>query len=207
MIWVVVAMVCKQPTKIKEEELLTAITEHLYEIIEDKEQFIKMMNEEANRLISYLGISEYEYSDRLGSAFTVGNAKGLLDSASLSYDKVDIQLKYVPNFVPLTKNQFESLYSSMITALELDRLSSESLYIYNIDSANEQVIDGVVYEVVNTNNGDYYMEKDYGMDSSYIGKVAKVYVSNNEIILCEGESNSDVTIRNAYLKKYYPEII
>jgi len=160
-----------------------------------------MMNEEANRLISYLGISEYEYSDRLGSAFTVGNAKDLLDSASLSYDKVDIQLKYVPNFVPLTKNQFESLYSSMITALELDRLSSESLYIYNIDSANEQVIDGVVYEVVNTNSGDYYMEKDYGMDSSYIGKVAKVYVSNNEIILCEGESNSDVVIRNAYLIK------
>lgn len=160
-----------------------------------------MMNEEANRLISYLGISEYEYSDRLGSSFNVGDAKALLDSAEVSYDKVDIQLEYVPNFVPLTKNQFESLYSSMITALELDRLSSESLYIYNIDSANEQEIDGVVYVVINTNNGDYYMEKDYGMDSSYIGKVAKVYVSNNEIILCEGESTSEVTIRNAYLSK------
>lgn len=160
-----------------------------------------MMNEEANRLIGYLGISEYEYSDRLGSAFTIGDAKALLDSAEVSYDKVNIQLKYVPDFIPLTKNQFESLYSSMITVLELDRLSSESLYIYNIDSANEQVIDGVVYEVINTNAGDYYMEKDYGMDSSYIGKVAKVYVSNNEIILCEGESNSDVTIRNAYLTK------
>lgn len=160
-----------------------------------------MLNEEANRLISYLGISEYEYSDRLGSPFTVGDAKDLLKSAEVSYDKVDLQLEYVPGIVPLTKKQFESLYSSMIVALELDRLSSESLYIYDIDSADEQEIDGVVYEVINTNAGDYYMEKDYGMDSSYIGKVAKVYVSNNEIILCEGESNAEVMIRNAYLTK------
>lgn len=160
-----------------------------------------MNNEEANRLISYLGISEYDYSDRLGSSFTVGAAKDLLESAEVSYDKVDVQLEYVPDFVPLTKKQFESLYSSMIVALELDRLSSQSLYIYDIDSANEQEIDGIVYEVINTNEGDFYMEKDYGMDHSYIGKVAKVYVSNNEIILCQGESEEGVTIRNAYISK------
>lgn len=160
-----------------------------------------MNNEEANRLISYLGISEYEYSDRLGSSFTVGAAKDLLESAEVTYDQVDVQLKYVPDFVPLTKAQFESLYSSLIVVLELDRLSSESLYIYDIDSANEQEIDGIIYEVINTNDGDYYMEKDYGMESSYIGKVAKVYVSNNEIILCQGESADAVTIRNAYISK------
>ena len=161
-----------------------------------------MVNDEANRLISYLGVSEYEYSDRIGSSFTVGDAKDLLKSAEVSYDKVDVQLEYVPNFVPLTREQFESLYSSLIVALELDRLSSKSLYIYNIDSVNEQEIDGVIYEVINTNDGDFYMEKDYGMDSSYIGKVVKVYVSNNEIILCQGESEESVTIRNAYVSKH-----
>ena len=30
-----------------------------------------MSNREANRLISYLGINDYEYTDRLGSNFTV----------------------------------------------------------------------------------------------------------------------------------------
>lgn len=160
-----------------------------------------MPNAEANRLISYLGISEYEYSDRLGSFFTVGSAKDLLKSAEVSYEQVDVQLEYVPNFIPLTKKQFENIYSSLIVALELDRLSSQSLYIYGIESANEQEIDGVVYEVINTNAGDYYMEKDYGMSHDYIGKVVKVYVSNNEIILCEGESGDVVTIYNTYVSK------
>ncbi len=160
-----------------------------------------MTNKEANRLISYLNIYEYEYSDRLASAFTIGDARKLLRDAEVSYDKVDVQLEYVPGFIPMTKKQFEQLYSSLIVALELDRLSSEHLYIYSIDSANEQDIDGIIYEVVNTSAGDYYMEKDYGMDSSYIGKVVKLYVSNNEIILCEGESAESVTIQNAYLSK------
>lgn len=160
-----------------------------------------MSNEEANRLISYLGISEYEYSDRLGSSFTVGAAKDLLESAEVSYEQVDVPLEHVPNFVPLTKKQFENLYSSLVVALEVDRLSSQSLYIYNIDSANKQEIDGVIYEVIHTNEGDYYMEKDYGMSYDYIGRVVKVYVSNNEIILCEGESDDTVTIRNAYVSK------
>ncbi|MBQ9983041.1 MAG: SpoIID/LytB domain-containing protein [Lachnospiraceae bacterium] len=160
-----------------------------------------MTNEEANRLISYLGINDYEYSDRVASAFTVGDAKDLLDSAGVSYDKVDIQLDYVPGFVPLTKKQFETLYSAMIVELELDRLSSVSLYIYNIDSANEQEIDGIIYEVVNTSAGDYYMEKEYGMDHAYIGKVVKLYVSNNEIILCQGETEEEVVLRNAYVSK------
>lgn len=160
-----------------------------------------MPNTEANRLISYLGISEYEYSDRLGSYFTVGSAKDLLKSAGVSYEQVDVQLEYVPNFIPLTKKQFESMYSSLIVALELDRLSSQSLYIYDIESANEQEIDGVIYEVINTNAGDYFMEKDYGMSHDYIGKVVKVYVSNNEIILCEGESGDSITIYNTYVSK------
>lgn len=160
-----------------------------------------MVNDEANRLISYLGIRDYEYSDRLGSSFTVGDAKDLLNCAEIDYDKVEVPLKYVPDFIPLTKKQFESLYSSLILALELDRLSSESLYIYNIDSANEQEIDGVIYEIINTNNGDYYMEKNYGIDNSYIGKVVKVYVSNNEIILCQGESDEEVSLHNVYLSK------
>ncbi len=160
-----------------------------------------MNNEEANRLISYLGISDYNYSDRLASPFTMEDARKLLRDAGVNYDQVDVQLEHVPGFVPMTKKQFESLYSSMIVALELDRLSSQSLYIYDIDSANEQEIDGIVYEVINTNAGDFYMEKDYGMEHSYIGKVVKVYVSNNEIILCQGTSEEAVTVRNAYVSK------
>ncbi len=160
-----------------------------------------MLNDEANRLISYLGISDYSYNDRLGSSFLVGDAKDLLKSAELSYDNVEIQLEYVPNFLPLTKKQFEDFYASLIEALELERLSSESLYIYDIDSADEQEIDGVIYELINTNQGDYYMEKDYGMESSYIGSVVKTYVSNNEIILCQGLSDESVVIRNAYVSK------
>ncbi len=160
-----------------------------------------MTNAEANRLISYLGIHDYEYSDRLGSSFLAGSAKKLIKKSGVSYDKIDVQIKNMPNFVPLTKKQFESIYSSLIVELELDRLSSENLYIFNIDTANVQEIDGIVYEIVYTNAGDYYMEKDYGMDISYIGKIVQVYVSNNEIILCQGESEENVQIRNSYVSK------
>ncbi|MDE6760952.1 MAG: SpoIID/LytB domain-containing protein [Lachnospiraceae bacterium] len=164
-----------------------------------------MPNAEANRLISYLGISDYEYTDRIGSCFTVKSAKKLLDSAKISYDKVDITLEHMPGFLALTRKQFERMYDSMIEELQLDRLQSVSLYIYDIDSANDKEIDGIVYEVVGTSSGDYYMEKDYGLDSDYIGKIVRLYVSNNEIILCLGESDEDVDIRNAYASKISEE--
>ncbi len=160
-----------------------------------------MNQTEANRLISYLGVSEYEYSDRLGSLFTVGDAKELLDCADVSLDKLEFNMSYLPGFVPLTKKQFESMYSMLIQSLELDRLASENLYIFDIDRTREEEIDGIVYEVIETHLGEYYMEKDYGMDHAYIGKVVKVYLSNNEIILCQGESDETVTIHNAYLLK------
>lgn len=165
----------------------------------------RMPNEEANRLISYLGISDYEYIDRLGSSFTVKSARKLLEAADVSVDKVDVELKHIPGFVPLTRKQFESIYDVLIQELELSRLQNVSLYIYDIDNANDKEIDGVVYEVVSTSAGDYYMEKDYGMDSSYIGKVATLYVSNNEIILCLGESRESITIKNAYASKVSEE--
>lgn len=164
-----------------------------------------MPNPEANRLISYLGISDYQYTDRLGSSFTFKAARDLVNKAGLSYEQVDITLEHVPGFIPLTRKQFETLYASMVQALELDRLSSPSLYIYDIDSANDKEIDGILYEVVSTSDGDYYMEKDYGLDSVYIGKVVRLYVSNNEIILCLGESSEEITIRNAYASKVTEE--
>lgn len=164
-----------------------------------------MPNREANRLISYLGVNDYEYTDRLGSSFTVTQAKQLLKQADVPYDQVDVSLEHKPGFLPLTTKQFEKLYDAMIQALELDRLMNENLYIYDIDNAVNKVIDGVAYEVVSTNNGDYYMEKDYGLDSAYIGKVVRVYVSNNEIILCQGESKEQVTVKNAYLSKVSEE--
>lgn len=160
-----------------------------------------MLNREANRLIRYLSLSEYEYSDRMGSSFTVDSARKLLDAADISYDQVHVSLQYKPGFVPLTKKEFESLYNDIIQLLELDRLSCRNLYIYEIDSANDEEIDGVVYEVINTNEGNFYMEKDYGMDHSYENNVVAVYVSNNEIILCLGESEVSVTISNAYATK------
>lgn len=164
-----------------------------------------MSNTEANRLISYLGISDYEYSDRLGSSFTVQSARKLLEDAGISYEKVDVPLEHVPGFIPLTRKQFESIYAVMIQELELDRLNCLNLYIYDIDNANDKEIDGVVYEVVSTNEGEYYMEKDYGLDNSYVGKIVKLYVSNNEIILCVGEVAEEVTIKNAYASKVTEE--
>lgn len=164
-----------------------------------------MPNPEANRLISYLGISDYQYTDRLGSSFTYKAARNLVKKAGVSYEQVDITLEHVPGFIPLTRKQFEALYASLVQTLELDRLSCQSLYIYDIDSANDKEIDGILYEVVSTNNGDYYMEKDYGLDSAYIGKVVRLYLSNNEIILCLGESNEEITIRNAYASKVVKE--
>lgn len=164
-----------------------------------------MPNSEANRLISYLGISDYEYTDRLGSSFTVKSAKKLLETAEISADKIDVNLEHMPGFMPLTRKQFEKMYDSMIAELQLDRLQSVSLYIYDIDNSNDKEIDGVVYEVVSTSSGDYYMEKDYGLDSGYIGKVVRLYVSNNEIILCLGNSNEDVTLKNAYASKVSEE--
>ncbi|MCM1157478.1 MAG: SpoIID/LytB domain-containing protein [Bacteroidales bacterium] len=157
-----------------------------------------MSNQEANRLITYLGINDYEYTDRLGSSFTAGAAKKLLQAAGISYDKVDISLEHLPGFLPLTRKQFESLYDSMVKALEIDRLRNLNLYIYDIDNTKDKEIDGIVYEVVSTSSGEYYMEKDYGLDKSYVGRVVRLYVSNNEIILCMGESRENVTISNAY---------
>lgn len=160
-----------------------------------------MSNKEANRLISYLGINDYDYPDRLGSSFTVKEAKKLLKQADISLDKVSVDLGHLPGFMPLTQKQFESIYNTMITELQLDRVHSLDLYIYNIDNANDKDIDGVVYEVVSTNDGDYYMEKEYGLDQEYIGKVVRLYVSNNEIILCIGESTEKITLKNGYVSK------
>ena len=160
-----------------------------------------MANKEANRLITYLGLSDYKYTEKIGSAFTYGDARVLLDCAEVSYEDAGISLNGIPGFVPLTKKQFEIIYTSLIEKLELLRLRSDNLYIFNIDRSNEKEIGGIIYEVIGTNAGDYYMEKDYGMDHSYIGKVVSVYISNNEIILCQGESDATVSVRNAYAVK------
>ena len=160
---------------------------------------ITMTNSEAIRLISYLGVGDYEYPDKLGSSFTVKEAKKLFKAAGVDVAKSEVSIEHTPGFVPLTRAQFESLYGTLVKELELDRLFSTDLYIYEIDSTNDKEIDGIVYEIVNTNEGDYYMEKDYGMDHDYIGKVVKLYVSNNEIILCLGESKENVTIKNVYV--------
>jgi hypothetical protein len=42
------------------------------------------------------------------------------------------------------------------------------------------------------------MEKDYGFPREYVGKIVNVYLSNNEIIMCLGESGKEVPIKNAY---------
>lgn len=158
-------------------------------------------NKEANRLIRYLSIHDYVYSERLGSSFTISSAKELLKAAGVSEDAVDLSLKGKPGFMPLTRTQFESLYDDLIEKLELNRLSRRDLYIFDINKADEEEIDGIMYALISTNEGNYYMEKDYGMDSSYIGKAVRTYVSNNEIILCLGESDGEVTIPNVYVTK------
>ena len=164
-----------------------------------------MSNAEANRLISYLGINEYEYTDRLGSSFTVKAAKDLVVTAGVSDDQIEGTWKHWPGFMPITKRQFQSVYDMLIEQLELDRLQRTSLYIYDIDSVNDKEINGILYEVISTSGGDYYMEKNYGLSADYVGKVADFYVSNNEIILCLGESKETITIYNAYTSKVSEE--
>ncbi|MDE6434163.1 MAG: SpoIID/LytB domain-containing protein [Lachnospiraceae bacterium] len=168
-------------------------------VTDEKTNGMTITNSEAIRLISYLGVGGYDYPDKLGSAFTVKEARKLFEAAGADMAKAEISIEHTPGFVPLTRTQFESLYETLIEELQLDRLFSTNLYIYDIDSSNDKEIDGTVYEIVNTNGGDYYMEKDYGMNRDYIGKVVKLYVSNNEIILCLGESKEDVVIKNTYV--------
>lgn len=168
-------------------------------LYDGKSQGMTMVNSEAIRLISYLGVGGYEYPDKLGSSFTVKDAKALFEAAGVDISKAEVSVDYVPGFLPLTRSQFESLYGTLVTELELDRLFCSDLYIYDINNANDKEIDGIVYEIVNTSDGDYYMEKDYGMDRSYIGKVVKLYVSNNEIVLCLGESKETAVIKNVYV--------
>lgn len=166
---------------------------------DEKSNGMTITNSEAIRLISYLGVGGYDYPDKLGSAFTVGEAKKLFEAAGVDVEKAEVAILHTPGFIPLTRTQFESLYGTLIEELQLDRLFSTNLYIYDIDHSNDKEIDGIVYEIVNTSSGDYYMEKDYGMSHDYIGKVVKLYVSNNEIILCLGESRENVVIKNTYV--------
>lgn len=168
-------------------------------VFDEKTNGMTVTNSEAIRLISYLGVGGYDYPDKLGSAFTVKEAKKLFEAAGVDEEKAEVSLAHTPGFVPLTRTQFESLYGTLIEELQLDRLFCTNLYIYDIDNSNDKEVDGIVYEIVNTSSGDYYMEKDYGMDHDYIGRVVKLYVSNNEIILCLGESKEDVVIPNVYV--------
>ena len=160
-----------------------------------------MANSEANRLISYLGINEYNYTDRLGSSFTVKDARNLIASSKVNKDKFNVSLDNEPGFLPVSKKQFESIYETLIKELELDRLSKESLYIYGIDNSDDMNVNGIAYETIHTSRGDFYMEKDFGFPKEYVGAVVNVYISNNEIILCLGKSKGEVVIRNAYIKE------
>ena len=140
-------------------------------VYDNKSNGMTVSNSEAIRLISYLGVGEYEYPDKLGSSFTVKEAKKLFEAAGVDIMKAEVSISGMPGFVPLTRSQFESLYGTLVKELELDRLFCTDLYIYGMDSVNDKEIDGIVYEIVNTSAGDFYMEKDYGIDQAYIGKV------------------------------------
>lgn len=164
-----------------------------------------MPNAEANRLISYLGINDFNYTDKLGSTFTVKNAKELIDASGVKYDKFPISVENKPGFLPVTRKQFEVIYETLIKEMELDRLSKESLYIYGVDNSDDMNVNGIAYETVHTSGGDYYMEKDYGFPREYVGSSVDLYISNNEIILCLGKSSNEVVIRNAYLSKKIEE--
>ena len=157
-----------------------------------------MPTDEANRLISYLGISDYDYTDRWGSSFTIKDTKDLVESSGVGYDKLKISLSGKPGFLPVTRGQFESIYEVLIDELEIDRLAHKSMFIYEVGKGEDVELDGVTYELIKTSAGEYYMEKEYGFPRDYVGKAVDVYVSNNEIILCLGESTTEVPINNAY---------
>ena len=155
-----------------------------------------MPSDEANRLISYLAIGDYDLSDRWGSSFTYEDTRNLIKASKVSGDKVSISDK--PGFFPITRKNFEKVYEALIKELDIDRLSKQSIYIYDIDTTGNVEFNGLMYELIHTSVGDCYMEKDYGFPREYVGKIVNVYLSNNEIIMCLGESGKEVPIKNAY---------
>lgn len=155
--------------------------------------------EEANRLISYLGISDYEYADSWGSSFTVNDTKKLIKASNVDAAKFKGGMPKSPGFMPITRELFESYYETLIKELEIDRLSKQSVYIYGIDEKGDMELNGVVYELINTSAGDCYMEKKYGFPGEYVGKIVSVYLSNNELILCMGESSEEISVKNAFV--------
>lgn len=164
-----------------------------------------MSTSEANRLISYLAIDGIEYTDRWGSSFTIKDIKKLMDSANVSRDKLGKSIIDKPDFLPVTREEFEAVYETLIKELELDRLSKQNVYIYSIDTSGKMEINGIVYELIQTSEGDFYMEKDYGFPREYVGRIVKIYLSNNEIIMCLGESDNEVVLKNAYASKITEE--
>ncbi len=158
-----------------------------------------MSTDEANRLISYLGLSDYEYADSWGSSFTVGDTKKLIAASKVDPNKFEGGMPDSPEFMPITREKFESYYETLIKELEIDRLSKKSVYVFGIDESGDVELNGAVYELINTTAGDCYVEKKYGFPREYIGKNVSVYISNNEIILCMGESNEEVLIKNAFV--------
>lgn len=164
-----------------------------------------MPTTEANRLISYLGLNDFNYADRWGSSFTVKDVKDLLQASGVPEEQAGMPLSHKPGFLPVTRRQFEALFEVLIRKLELDRLALKSLYIYDVDRTGGLEMDGIVYERILTSDGDYYMEKEYAFPGEYIGSVVRVYVSNNEIVLCMGESSETVVLKNAYFRTVVEE--
>ena len=160
---------------------------------------IHIKNEDANRLLYYLSVEGYELPDKPAADYNANEAKKLMDQAGCNYEKLNFDLKKMRAGKALTLSQFQNIYDVLIQELGRDRIAHIALYISDINSESNEEIDGIYYTIITTNEGKYYMNKEYALDETYIGKIVSTYISNNEIIFCFGESDGSATIYNVWL--------
>ncbi|MBQ6937120.1 MAG: hypothetical protein IJN36_01245, partial [Clostridia bacterium] len=118
-------------TKIKEEELLTAITEHLYEIIEDKEQFIKnyeaakraqvrktVSTDEIEKEISKLEVKKKKFMEMyLNEIIDISALKKQTEEIDKELDKCQSKLLNINNHIeeePLTADKLYSYIKEVL---------------------------------------------------------------------------------------------
>lgn len=122
---------CPNLTKIKEEELLTAITEHLYELIEDKEQFVKnyeaakrtqvrktVSTDEIEKEISKLEVKKKKYMEMyLNEIIDISALKRQTEEIDRELDKCRNKLLKINNHIeeePLTADKLYSYIKEVL---------------------------------------------------------------------------------------------
>lgn len=126
---------CPNLTKIKEEELLTAITEHLYEVISDKEKFVK----------------NYEAAKRTQVKKTVNTDEVEKEISKLEVKKKKFMEMYINEIIDIStlKNRTEEINK------ELDMCRNKLLIINNNIEEEPLTADKLYSHIKEVLAGDY----------------------------------------------------